>query len=267
MTLIETMIVLVVMAILVTMAVVGLGKAPRNLDRQNSAREFKVFLERARFDSVRRRANVCSEMSSVTINSSTSFSLASDQNQNGILDPSETRTINLTGDVQIVGNSVTLPVTIRFDERGHALLTDCVTTPPANVPLFYFCNGTCTPLTVTAQNSNVIFVSPTGTVAMMPGSDTMPTFNSPAVTSVASNSQINPLLAVWTSTADSGTPTPTPMATPTPTPTPPATPTPTPVPRYCSSSPPYEKPATTGCYCQAPSGAPMMWVRNNGFCK
>jgi Tfp pilus assembly protein FimT len=253
MTLLETMIVLGVMAILITMAVMGLGKAPRNLDRQNAAREFKVFLERARFDSVRRRANVCSEMSKVTIDSSTAFTLYSDFNQNGVLDTSETRPINLTGDLKVVGNTVTLPVTIRFDERGHALLTDCVSTPPANVPLFYFCNGDCTSLTVTSQNANTIYVSPTGTVAMMPGGQSMPTFNSPAVTNVASNTQINPLLAVWIPM----TPTPTPSPTPSVSPTPIATPTP----RDCVGSP-FEKPIQTGCYCRSP-----MWVRSNDFCK
>src|SRR5207245_1151310 len=93
--------------------------------------------------------------------------------------------------VTIVGNAVVLPLTIRFDERGHALLSDCVSTPPPNVPLFYFCNGTCTPSTANSQNSNVVYVSPTGTVAVLTGGDSMPTFSNPNVSNVSSTTQIN----------------------------------------------------------------------------
>src|SRR6185369_12576012 len=143
--LIELMVVLVILSILVAFAVMAFGSTRKNLDRQNLAREFKVYLDRARFDSIKRRANVCSDMSRITITNGTSFTVTTDFNQNGQLDlPGEIRTFDFSGNtnnVQIVGNGVTLPVTVRFDERGHALLTDCVSTPPPNVPLIYFCDG------------------------------------------------------------------------------------------------------------------------------
>ena len=81
--LIETLIVLVVIGILVALAVVTLGKSPNNLRRQAVAREFKVSLERARFNSIRRRASTCSDMSRVEITSPTSFTLITDQDQDG----------------------------------------------------------------------------------------------------------------------------------------------------------------------------------------
>lgn len=253
----EMLIVLAVVAIIVTFAVSRFGRSGDNLQRQNIAREFKVSLERARFDSVKRRANVCADMSRVTINDATSFSLTTDLNQNGTLETAEAqnRSFANQSDVTMVGNGITFPVTIRFDERGHALLTDCVSTPPPNVPLLYFCNGTCTPSTANSQNSNVVFVSPTGTVAMLTGGESMPTFANPNVSNVNSSVQVNPLLAVWAPTTPSPTPVP---VTPTPTPIP----TPTPTPFYCPSGAPWAKPADTGCTCQSP-----MWVRSNGQCK
>ena len=254
----EVIVVLAIAAIIMTAAVTRLGASKNVVERQNIAREFKVYLERARFDSMKRRANVCHEMSRVTILDSTSFSVTTDFNQNGRLDlPGEVRSINLAGgrsDTTILGSGVTLPVTIRFDERGRALLTDCSTPAPPNIPLMYFCTGTCTTATVTDQNSNVLFISATGTIAMMPGSSSAPVFSNPTVTNVATNTQINPRVSVWTETTQ-------PTPTPTPNPSPTVTPSASPVSRDCIGSP-FERPAQTGCYCKAP-----MWIRDNGLCK
>jgi Tfp pilus assembly protein FimT len=295
---IEVLIILVVLGILVTLAVAQFGKSQENLGRQNIAREFKVSLERARFDSVKRHADVCSDMSRVTIDSSTSFSVSTDLNQNGQLDlPGETRTYSFAsyGNVTLVGNGVTLPVTIRFDERGRAFLQgDCdpSSIPTSTVPLFYFCNGTCTAATANSQNANALFISPTGTVAMMTGDSTVPTFDDPSVTSVGVGTGVDNRLTVWTGTPptptpfptpsqptptplSTGSPTPTPTATPsgtptptpsgTPTPTPSATPTPTPSPtptpiRSCAyNEKPHGSPAS--CICRAP-----MYIGNGGKC-
>ena len=125
---IEMMVVLAIAAILVTIAVAQLGSSGDNLERQNIAREFKVSLERARFDSVRRRAGECNNMARVTFTSSTSFTLLTDLNQNGVLEPTtETRTINFSNrsDVELVGASLTYPIVVRFDQRGSATTSDC----------------------------------------------------------------------------------------------------------------------------------------------
>src|SRR5688572_27031668 len=198
--LIEVFIVLVVVGILVTLAVASFRSAGTNFNRQNIAREFKVSLERARFDSVKRRATVCSDMSGVTVTAD-SFSTMVDMNNDGTLGAQEVRVSSLAGrsDVSIVPNGVTLPVTIRFDQRGQAFINDCAPSsiPTATIPLLYFCNGGCTPLTANAENSNVIFISPAGTVAMLSGGEGMPTFDEPSVTDVPPNTDINPLLSVW----------------------------------------------------------------------
>lgn len=270
----ELLIVLVVLGILVAFAVAQFGSSKSSLDRQNIAREFKVSLERARFDSVKRRAENCADMSRVTITSPTSFELLSDMNLSGTLEANETRQVDFSGrsDVTMVGASVTFPVTIRFDNRGQARLTDCVTPAPTDIPLMYFCNGACTESTADATNSNVIFISRTGTVAMMTGGSTMPTFDEPTVATVDNANGVNPLLAVWEAiaasplptTSPSGTPgpteTPTPTPTPTVTPTPTETPTPTPTPTYCDLG---VVEGTGGCVC-----APNHYRQNgSGKCR
>ena len=257
------------------------GAPGHNLNRQNIAREFKVSLECARFDSVKRRASVCTDMSGVTI-SEDSVKLMIDMDNDGKLSDFEVRTMNMSarGDVSIVPNGLVLPITVRFDQRGQAFINDCdpASVPTATIPLLYFCNGVCTPDTANADNSNVIFISPAGTVAMLYGGEGMPTFEEPTVTEVAADSNINPLLTVWNdahgpSPSPSGSVSPTPTATaPIPTPTDPipsptgptstptATPTPVPTPPACPTSAPWG--SIPACTCMAPQTP-----RNNGMCK
>jgi prepilin-type N-terminal cleavage/methylation domain-containing protein len=80
--LIEVVIVLVIVAILATFAIMALGGSAENLERQNIAKEFKVALERARFDSVKRRPATCAEQARVEILSATQFAVITDQDQN-----------------------------------------------------------------------------------------------------------------------------------------------------------------------------------------
>ena len=257
----ELVIVLAIAAILLTFAVAQFGRSGKNFDRQNIAREIKVSLERARFDSVKRRPDSVADMSKVTILSATSFSYTMDLNQNGQIDGAETRTVDFAGrsDVRIAGTDLVFPITIRFDPQGQITATNGASSEI--IPFFYVCNGNCTSATANAANSNVIYISPTGTVAMMAGGQTVPTFGNPAVTAINSNTSINSLLAVWDDSSGAPTPTPTPSATPSPTPTPLPTPTPTstPVPVTCVYG---EKPSVTGCICRSP-----MRVRSNGKCQ
>ena len=89
--LIEILVVLAVGGILVAMAVVRMTNAQSNLQRQNLAREFKVNLERARFDAVKRRAFNPAELTRITITSATAYSVLTDLDQDGILETSELR--------------------------------------------------------------------------------------------------------------------------------------------------------------------------------
>ena len=175
----EILLVLVIASVLFTVAVTKLGASTDVLQRQNYARQFKVSLERARFDSVKRRATAVSDRSRVTIISPTSFSVTTDLNQNGRLDePDETRLVNLTarGNIRIVGNDLVFPITIRFDQRGKISAQNGATPPVEISPLFYFCNGNITVATANSSNSNIIYISPTGTIAMMRAGDVVPTF-------------------------------------------------------------------------------------------
>jgi prepilin-type N-terminal cleavage/methylation domain-containing protein len=260
--LVELMIVIVIAAVITTFAVMRFTSSKDNLQRQNVAREFKNSLERARFDAVKRRPGSTSDMSTVQVLSATSFSYTIDRNQNGVIDgTAETTTIDFSsrGRVQVAGDNFVYPVTVAFDRKGQIRARNA-SNQVVN-PTFYFCNGSCTPLTANAANSNIVYVSPTGTVSMMQGGQTVPTFANPTVTNVNSSSSVNPMLSVWDPYV-AGTPTPTPTATPvstpTPTPTPSISPTPSPSPPTCAAG---ERPAQTGCACLAPR-----WKRNNGKC-
>jgi Tfp pilus assembly protein FimT len=256
----ELVVVLSIAAVLATFSVALLGRSRDSFQRQNAARQFKNFLERARFDAVKRRANAASDLSKIRVLSQTSYSYAIDLNQNGVIDAAETVTVDLAplGNVKIVSD-LAYPVTISFDQRGSSSTVDASSVPVT--PLFYFCDGVCTRSTATEKNSNIIYVSPTGTVAMMKGGTALPSFNNPSVTTVARDASVNPSLAVWDPDPNAPTPTPTPTpvdASPTPTPTATVTPTVTPTPTYCQAG----QNASTGCTCLTP-----MWVRSNGKCR
>ena len=183
--LIEILIVLVIAAILVTAAVTSIGGAKANLSRQNIAREFKISLERARFDSVKRHANDDTTMATVKIINATSYSVTSDLNQNGTIDVGETQVIDFStrdGVTIVLPTGITRPVTISFDQLGHASVVDY---NGLSTDHFLFCSRDCTIANATSSNSNVIYLSATGTVAMLGGSDSMPTISAPSVSSVA----------------------------------------------------------------------------------
>jgi Tfp pilus assembly protein FimT len=274
----EILIVIVITGILVTFAVARFGQSRNNLQRQNVARELKVSFERARFDSVKRRASDVDKRARVTVDA-TSFDVTLDMNLTGDIEASDTRTVDLTGsDIRIVSANLAFPVTVKFDQRGQIVTTDALGNNVA--PKFIICNG-CTAATATPQNANVISISPTGTIVMTVFGDSDPTFLNPIVTAVGSGTEIRPLatyLPGSTSTGDgtatptptatpvptptltpTPTPTPSPNATPTPTQTPPPTPVPTPTPKTCTRN---QRPAQDNCVCTAP-----MFVRNNGKCQ
>jgi prepilin-type N-terminal cleavage/methylation domain-containing protein len=276
---IELLIVVAIIAILAAFALARFGTARENFTRRNIAREFKVSLERARFDSVKRHATVCSDMSGVTVNT-TSFDLMTDMNQNGTLEGAETRVVNIgaRSDITIVPNGVTLPFTIRFDGRGRAYINDCSasSTPTAEVPLLYFCSGACTSATANGDNSNVIFVSPAGTVAMLEGGSGMPTFSDPTVSTQLPDTWIDRKLLVTDPSLPGPSPSPTssPVTTPSPSPSPSGSPTASPTASPSPSQSPTATPTPAACPTVAPWGVPPACtcvkpqrVRGNGECK
>ena len=195
---IEVLIVLVVGAILVTIAVTRMGNAQSNLQRQNLANEFKVNLDRARFDSIKRRPSTLDTQSKVKINSATSYSLTTDLNQNGVLESFEiqAKDISSSNTVKIISTSESFPITIRFDWRGRAVAYNSAE-QPVTMPNFYFCEGTgCNSSTATDSNANIISISPSGTVNLSKGGSTLPTFLAPNISNVNTNSGVNPLVKV-----------------------------------------------------------------------
>ena len=119
--LMEILIVLAVGGVLVGMAVTRMTSAQSNMQRQNLTREFKVNLERARFDAVKRRAIAVDEMTRITITSATAYNVLTDLNQSGTLETSEIRYVSFSSQsgVKILGTALVFPVTIRFDRFGN----------------------------------------------------------------------------------------------------------------------------------------------------
>src|SRR4051812_47613630 len=88
-TFIELMVVIVIIAIVAAIALMQRGSADEQFKRQNVARNLKTAFERARFDSVKRRADSSSipavPLAAVQIEA-TRFTLATDANQDGVID-------------------------------------------------------------------------------------------------------------------------------------------------------------------------------------
>jgi prepilin-type N-terminal cleavage/methylation domain-containing protein len=180
---IEMLIVFVILAILTTFAVMQLGRSKVDLQRQRIAREFKVYLERARFDSVKRRAVDVNEMSRITLNNPSSFTATIDFNGNGKIDGSDTQRVDFTqrSDTQILASDTfNYPVTISFNQRGHVTATDRLN----NVvnPVFTICSNNCSDTSQSNKELSVISVSATGTVAALKNGQDISTLPTPVVT-------------------------------------------------------------------------------------
>lgn len=175
--LVELLVVVAIIAVVASLALMQRGSANEQFQRQNISRELKVVLERARFDSVKRRAANTVLQASVTVNA-TSFTLVTDVNMDGDLsDPADSHTTDFAGEnITIVPQSGTLPITISYNQRGE---------PDVTNPTFVVCNGTCDFNTDTASNADIVLVTPTGTVNLLPGGADLPQFSSPGFLPVA----------------------------------------------------------------------------------
>jgi prepilin-type N-terminal cleavage/methylation domain-containing protein len=166
-TLIELAIVLVVVGVLTTVAVIRFTGAKVDMERQAIAREFKVYLERARFDSVKRRAAVETDQANIVLRGPSAFTAQIDFDADGVLRANELRPVDFTqrSGTQIVVSDTGLayPITIRFDRRGHVRATNkwgAVIDPV----VFTICSSTnCSP---TSPDRTVLALSPSGTVTV-----------------------------------------------------------------------------------------------------
>jgi type II secretory pathway pseudopilin PulG len=176
--LIEIFAVLVMIGVLTTLALLSFGRSKVDIERQAIAREFKIYLERARFDSVKRRAEN-SDMATVKLTSAKSFTAALDFNEDGILQSGEARTVDFTqkSSTQIlVTDTLNYPVTISFDRRGQATTIDGL----GNMvdPVFTICSN----CTSASPDRSVISLSATGTVAVTRDEPDPAALPTPAVT-------------------------------------------------------------------------------------
>jgi len=114
--------------------------------------------------------------------------LKTDSNNDGTY---ESLTTNFAAqNITIAGyTSMTLPVTVTFDKRGEVTATGGVN------PEFLVCNGTC-PATPTSDTANIVLVTPTGTVNLLAGNATPPTFVNPGVTNVSTTAGISNMVSL-----------------------------------------------------------------------
>lgn len=189
--LLEMLIVLTLIVVVATLAIANFGRANLQVQRQNIARQLKIYLDRARFDSVKRNAETFDEMSKLIIHSPTSFSSVLDLNHNGKIEGSEINLTNISAasGVKILGTSLVFPVTITFDHRGQARAVNGLNAEIT--PTFVICGQNCTLANADQTNSNTLSVSPTGTVALVEPSKTFFGLPTPKVTPVAVGSKIN----------------------------------------------------------------------------
>lgn len=187
---VELMVVIVIIVIVATLALMQRGSANEQFQRQNVARELKVALERARFDSVKRRAvdntagGGVDQRAKVVVNAN-SFVLWVDTDGDG--EPAAAESVQYpfpTGVTASTYSTGTLPETLHFSMRGEAI--------SSGSSHFMVCNGTCGTAPGTSADTNIVLVTPTGTVNFLAGGSSIPTFTNPSVTSVSNSTGIRP---------------------------------------------------------------------------
>lgn len=179
-TLTELLIVIVIIAVVSSFAIMQRGSANEQFQRQNIATQLKVAFERARFDSVKRRADGSfASMAYVTVTPS-SFTLHT-YNTSGTI-------VNQTTPVPtgiVIGKYDGTTLTsfdVSFNMRGE--------TSQSPLPQFYVCNTSCS--SPTNSTANIVLVTATGTVNLLAGGSGLPVFGVPSQNSVPNTNGINP---------------------------------------------------------------------------
>lgn len=190
--LVELVVVIVIIAVVSSFALYQFTAPRKIFARQNISRELKVALERARFDSVKRRAADPAIRARVVVSSS-SFKLETDRDDDGTIEASEALVNSFSGQPYVIaGVGFSLPATVSYDQRGEVTAVDAVGDPVT--PVFRICYVNCA--SPNNANSDLLLVTPTGTVNLLGGGQAIPTFSSPPVTDIDSDSGINPLVTV-----------------------------------------------------------------------
>lgn len=193
--LVELLVVCVIIAVVASLVLLRQGSANEVFRRQNVSGQLKSALERARFDSVKRRAVNADQKANVVV-SANSFTLYTDVNLNGVI----------TDPVDAVVTSVPLGITIqRYDGAAFGPSNEKVLfnmrgeVPMSPAPQFIVCNGPCPAIaSLTPAVADILLVTPTGTVNLLPGSpDAIIPFTNPALSgSTSTTEDINPDVTV-----------------------------------------------------------------------
>ena len=188
----ELLVVIVIIGILSALAVANFKRADVHLQRQNVSRQLKIYLDRARFDSIKRNASNFDNPSKIVIISPTLYSLTLDSNMNGVLESSETRLISISdaGGVTISGASPVFPLTVTFNNRGQVRAFNGNNLQIS--PVFTVCEKGCTAATADQSNSDTLLVSPAGSVALVKPGEIVLNPAIPDVTTVSTGSNIDP---------------------------------------------------------------------------
>jgi Tfp pilus assembly protein FimT len=200
--LVEVLVVVAIVMVLSLIPLLSIQSSKTVFERQNFARELKSALERARFDSVKRRASDSGIQARVVIRQD-GFDLISFEKPEGA-SASSTLMGEVTTSKEIDGQGSILshpssdiggvfPVTISFNERGEAIAVDGNGNLVAS-PAVVICAGVCT--SFDRSNSNILAISKTGTVNLLPGDSVIPTFSAPQITTVDQGSGVNRLLVI-----------------------------------------------------------------------
>lgn len=258
----ELLVIVGIIIVLAGMAMMLMGKSRAQFLRQNVARELKSAFERARFDSVKRRAEIVNGVdyrARVVINANSYTLITEVQDASTFSQTTNTFTsqnISISDDIVGVVGSPVFPITVYFNQRGEpsvfsgsgAALTDTL-----YALRILICNGTCNTTNANASNSNLLLLTPTGTVNLLMGGTIPPQFNAPTVSTVPTGSFIKQLVSILTGGGGT-TPTPTPGGSPNPTVTP--TPGGTPDPNATPTPNPTATPTPTGTATPTPTGTP-----------
>ncbi|HEX8649648.1 MAG TPA: hypothetical protein VF708_02325 [Pyrinomonadaceae bacterium] len=230
-TLMQLVIVVAVIAIVTTFSVMGISKARASIRLSSSSRKLAAYLERARGDSVRRRA-----WARITKMSPTVYRVQMDTDGNGTVDA-----MDITLDEGVTFDSAFAWTDVTF-VRG---------TLPGEV-FFKLKNES-------SESPSTIIITASGDITL-----NSQVFHDASIPAVTLNSNVSGDVAGDPAMANVNTgwpaptpdPVPTPFPTPTPTPTPTPSPSPSPSPSPAASPSPSASPSPTASPSASPSPSP-----------